>query len=100
MVLLCVGPTVIRRETLYNMQNEIADMIAQAQIDWDEREQMRINRFIQTQARNWFNSDEEVEDFKNTPKSMQLLIMWQIEETSDLNDQIDKIRTYLEEAPI
>ena len=82
------------------MQNEVADMIAQAEMDWEKREEKRINRFIQTQARMYLNSDEEIEDFKNTPKSMQLLIMWQIEETNDLHNQIDRIRTYLEEAPI
>ena len=75
-------------------------MIAQAEMDWEKREEKRINRFIQTQARMYLNSDEEIEDFKNTPKSMQLLIMWQIEETNDLHNQIDRIRTYLEEAPI
>ena len=82
------------------MQNEAADIIAQAQIDWDKREQKRIERFIKTQARMYLDTDEEIEDFVCSPKSMQLLIMWQIEELNDLNNQIDKIRTYLEEAPI
>ena len=81
------------------MQNEIADMIAQAQMDWDDREQMRINRWIKN-ARHYLNSDEEVEDFKNTPKSMQLMIMWQHEELDQMYDQIESIRDHLEKTPI
>ena len=74
-------------------------MLAQAQKDWDDREQMRINRWIKN-ARRYLNSDEEVEDFKNTPQSMQLMIMWQIEEIEEMSDQIDRIRTHLEETPV
>ena len=81
------------------MQNEIANMIAQAQKDWDDREQMRINKWIKN-ARRYLNSDEEVEDFKNTPKSMQLMIMWQHEEIDQMYNQIEEIRDHLEKTPI
>ena len=74
-------------------------MIAQAQKDWDDREQMRINKWIKN-ARMYLNSDEEVEDFKNTPKSMQLMIMWQHEELDQMYDQIESIRDHLEKTPI
>ena len=81
------------------MENEVADMIAQAQKDWDDRQQMRINRWIKN-ARMYLNNDEEVEDFKNTPKSMQLMIMWQHEELDQMHDQIESIRDHLEKTPI
>lgn len=74
-------------------------MIAQAQNDWDNREQMRINEWTKN-ARRYLNSDEEVEDFKNTPKSMQLTIMWIYEELDGMYDQIERIRAHLEEVPI
>jgi|TARA_R100000081_G_scaffold87247_1_gene57572 hypothetical protein len=81
------------------MQNEIADMIAEAQKSYSDRQKMKIDRFIKS-ARRYLNSDEEVEDFKNTPQSMQLMIMWQIEEIEEMSDQIDRIRTHLEETPV
>tara|TARA_R100000329_G_scaffold62838_1_gene55995 strand:+ start:249 stop:494 length:246 start_codon:yes stop_codon:yes gene_type:complete len=81
------------------MQNEAAKMIAEAQKMWDEREQMRINKWIEN-ARSYLNSDEEVEDFKNTPKSMQLMIMWQHEELDQMYDQIESIRDHLDKTPI
>ena len=81
------------------MQNEAAKMIAEAQKMWDEREQMRINKWIEN-ARSYLNSDEEVEDFKNTPKSMQLMIMWQQEELDQMYDQIESIRDHLDKTPI
>jgi len=74
-------------------------MIAEAQKMWDEREQMRINKWIEN-ARSYLNSDEEVEDFKNTPKSMQLMIMWQHEELDQMYDQIESIRDHLDKTPI
>lgn len=74
-------------------------MIAEAQKMWDEREQMRINKWIEN-ARSYLNSDEEVEDFKNTPKSMQLMIMWQQEELDQMYDQIESIRDHLDKTPI
>ena len=81
------------------MQNEAAKMIAEAQKMWDEREQMRINKWIEN-ARSYLSNDEEVEDFKNTPKSMQLMIMWQHEELDQMYDQIESIRDHLDKTPI
>ena len=81
------------------MQNEIADMIAEAQKSYSDRQKMKIDRFIKS-ARRYLNSDEEVEDFKNTPQSMQLMIMWQIDEIEEMSDQIERIRTHLEETPV
>ena len=81
------------------MQNEAAKMIAEAQKMWDEREQMRINKWIEN-ARSYLSNDEEVEDFKNTPKSMQLMIMWQQEELDQMYDQIESIRDHLDKTPI
>ena len=81
------------------MENEVAEMIAQAQKDWNNREQMRINKWIKN-ARMYLNSDEEVEDFKNTPKSMQLMIMSQYEELDQMYNQIEEIREHLERTPI
>ena len=74
-------------------------MIAEAQKMWDEREQMRINKWIEN-ARSYLSNDEEVEDFKNTPKSMQLMIMWQQEELDQMYDQIESIRDHLDKTPI
>ena len=74
-------------------------MLAQAQKSYSDRQKMKIDRFIKS-ARRYLNSDEEVEDFKNTPQSMQLMIMWQIEEIEEMSDQIDRIRTHLEETPV
>ena len=81
------------------MENEVAEMIAQAQKDRNNREQMRINKWIKN-ARMYLNSDEEVEDFKNTPKSMQLMIMSQYEELDQMYNQIEEIREHLERTPI
>lgn len=64
-----------------------------------DRQQHEIDVFLNTVALYEFDA-EELEDFKNTPKSMQIQIVRMNDNLNELHNQISEIADHLERTPI
>ena len=75
---------------------QIQKMIDDARNGVLDRQQHEINVFLKNYAPYEYN-DEELEDFKNTPKSMQIQIVRMYDDLNDLHNQISAIAEHWRE---
>ena len=78
---------------------QIQKIIADARQDLYDRKQHEIDVFLNTVAHYEFDA-EELDDFKNTPKSMQIQIVRMNNNLDELHNQISAIADHLERTPI